>query len=166
MRISDILARRQTFSFEIFPPRGELPVEQAMSIATQLAKQRPDWISVTFSAGGSGNSGATAAIAAQLQREAQVNALAHLTCLGSSQADVDAFVQNLATHGVENVLALRGDRAPRREAIDFAHANDLITHLKTTAPEHAIRKATSKPRASRTTSSGSRRSKMPARTSS
>ena len=138
MRISDILARRQTFSFEIFPPRGELPVEQAMSIATQMAEQSPDWISVTFSAGGSGNSGATAAIAAQLQHEAQVNALAHLTCLGSSRADVDAFVQNLATHGVENVLALRGDRAPGREAIDFAHANELITHLKTTAPELCV----------------------------
>ncbi len=138
MRISDILAQRQTFSFEIFPPRGDLPVEQAMRIAGQMAEQSPDWISVTFSAGGSGNSGATGAIAAQIQTEAHTNALAHLTCLGSSLADVDAFVNELASHGVENVLALRGDRAPGREAIDFEHASDLIAHLKATAPHLCI----------------------------
>ena len=134
MRISHILAERQTFSFEIFPPRGDLPVEQAMSIATQMAEQRPDWISVTFSAGGSGNSGATAAIAGQIQRQTGTNALAHLTCLGSSLAQVDSYVRDLAAGGVENVLALRGDRAPGREATDFAHANELIAYLKTTAP--------------------------------
>ena len=138
MRIANILAQRQTFSFEIFPPRGDLPVEQAMSIAAQMAAQHPDWISVTFSAGGSGNSGATGAIAAQIQVEARTNALAHLTCLGSSRADVDTFVEELAAHGVENVLALRGDRAPGREAIDFEHASDLIAHLKASAPQLCI----------------------------
>ncbi|MBR3157482.1 MAG: methylenetetrahydrofolate reductase [Atopobiaceae bacterium] len=138
MRIANILAQRQTFSFEIFPPRGDLPVEQAMSIAAQMAAQHPDWISVTFSAGGSGNSGATGAIAAQIQAEARTNALAHLTCLGSSRADVDTFVEELAAHGVENVLALRGDRAPGREAIDFEHASDLIAHLKASAPQLCI----------------------------
>ena len=138
MRIANILAQRQTFSFEIFPPRGDLPVEQAMSIATDMAEQQPDWISVTFSAGGSGNTGATSDIAAHIQHEAGTNALAHLTCLGSSRADVDAFAQNLVDGGVENVLALRGDRAPGREVIDFAHANDLIAHLKRTVPQLCV----------------------------
>ena len=92
MRIADILSQRQTFSFEIFPPRGDMSVEQAMDIAGSMAQQQPDWISVTFSAGGSGNVGATGAIAAELQRRTRINALAHLTCLGSSEADVDAFV--------------------------------------------------------------------------
>lgn len=138
MRIARILSERQTFSFEIFPPRGELPVEQAMSIAECMAQQQPDWISVTFSAGGSGNVGATAAIAAELQRHAGVNALAHLTCLGSSRADVDSFVEGLVSNGVHNVLALRGDKAPGREVIDFAHANELISHLKQTEPSLCI----------------------------
>ena len=138
MRIANILAQRQTFSFEIFPPRGDLPVEQAMSIATEMAERQPDWISVTFSAGGSGNTGATSDIAARIQHEAGTNALAHLTCLGSSRADVDSFVQGLIKSGVENVLALRGDRAPGREVIDFAHANELIAHLKRTAPELCV----------------------------
>ena len=134
MRIDEVLARKQAFSFEIFPPRGDLPVDQAMAIARDMATLRPDWISVTFSAGGSGNTQNTAAIASHIQRETDTCALAHLTCLGSSKQDVDSYVNDLRDGGVENVLALRGDRAPGREAIDFTYASDLITHLKATAP--------------------------------
>ncbi len=138
MRIDSILNMKQTFSFEIFPPRGDLSVEQAMSIAGEMDKLQPDWISVTFSAGGSGNTGNTATIASQIQNNTGTNSLAHLTCLGSTKADVDAFVQKLRVGGVHNVLALRGDRAPGREPIDFSYANELISYLKKTAPELCI----------------------------
>lgn len=138
MRISEIMARKQTFSFEIFPPRGDLPVEQAMAIAGSMAREKPDWISVTFSAGGSGNTGNTARIALQVQHDTGTNALAHLTCLGSTRADVDAYLAQLRAGGVENVLALRGDRVPGRDAIDFAYANELIAYLKETAPELCV----------------------------
>ena len=130
MKISDILAQRQSFSYEIFPPKGDLSVEQAEAIAAELCKTSPDWISVTFSAGGSGNSERTADICRRVERGVGTPALAHLTCLGSSQADVDAYVRRLQSAGIENVLALRGDRAPGREAIDFAYASDLVPHLK------------------------------------
>lgn len=130
MRISDILAQRQTFSFEIFPPKGDMSVEQAEQIARELNANHPDWISVTFSAGGSGNSERTADIGQRIEREVGATALAHLTCLGSSRADVDAYVQRLQSAGIQNVLALRGDRAPGREAIDFAYASDLVPYLK------------------------------------
>lgn len=130
MRISDILAQRQTFSFEIFPPKGDMSVEQAEQIARELNDNHPDWISVTFSAGGSGNSERTADIGQRIEREVGTTALAHLTCLGSSRADVDAYVQRLQSAGIQNVLALRGDRAPGREAIDFAYASDLVPYLK------------------------------------
>ena len=138
MSIAQELADRQTFSFEIFPPRGELPVEQAVRIAKAMSVDRPDWISVTFSAGGSGNSQNTAAIASQIQTDAGVTSLAHLTCLGSTKADVDAYVSELKAGGVHNVLALRGDRAPGREAIDFSYASELIGHLKRTAPDLCV----------------------------
>ena len=138
MRIADKLAARQTFSLEIFPPKGELPLEKAFRIASDMAADKPDWISVTYSAGGSGNSGNTARIAASIERDLGVTALAHLTCLGSAAADVDAFVRELKADGVENVLALRGDRAPGREAIDFAHASDLIEHLRALDPSLCI----------------------------
>ena len=138
MRITDKLAARQTFSFEIFPPKGELPLETAYDIASQMARDRPDWISVTYSAGGTGNSANTVPIAAQLERELGVTALAHLTCLGSTRADVDAYVASLASAGVENVLALRGDRAPGREAKDFEHASDLIAYLRSSGADLCV----------------------------
>lgn len=130
MKIIDRLSARQTFSFEIFPPKGELPLETAYAVASEMAADRPDWISVTYSAGGSGNSANTVPIAASIERDLGITALAHLTCLGSTRADVDAYVASLAEAGVENVLALRGDRAPGREPIDFEHASDLIAHLR------------------------------------
>ena len=138
MRISDIMARKQTFSYEIFPPRGDLSVETALGLATELAQLGPDWISVTFSAGGTGSSANTAAIAGNIERAASTTALAHLTCLGSTKDDVDAYVQSLVDSGVRNVLALRGDRAPGREAIDFEYASDLIAYLKRTAPDICV----------------------------
>lgn len=138
MRIADRLAERQTFSFEIFPPKGELPLEEAYAIASEMAADRPDWISVTYSAGGSGNSANTVPIAASIERGLGVTALAHLTCLGSTRADVDAYVSSLEDAGVENVLALRGDRAPGREAVDFAHASDLISHLRASGADLCI----------------------------
>ena len=134
MRIVDKLADHQTFSFEIFPPKGEMPLETAYAVAGEMAADRPDWISVTYSAGGSGNSANTVPIAAQIERDLGVTALAHLTCLGSTRADVDAYVAELEAGGVANVLALRGDRAPGREARDFAHASDLISYLRDRAP--------------------------------
>ena len=130
MKISDILAQRQAFSFEIFPPRGDLSVEQAEKIATELCKNQPDWISVTFSAGGSGNSERTADIGRRIERGVGTTTLAHLTCLGSSRADVDAYIRRLESAGIQNVLALRGDPAPGREAIDFSYASDLVPYLK------------------------------------
>lgn len=130
MKISDILAQRQSFSFEIFPPKGDMSIEQAEAVATELCKNNPDWISVTFSAGGSGNSERTADIGRRIERGVGTTALAHLTCLGSSRADVDAYVRRLQSAGVENVLALRGDRAPGRDVVDFAYASDLVPYLK------------------------------------
>ena len=130
MRIDDIMATKQSFSFEIFPPKGDLPVEEATDVAGKLADCHPDWISVTFSAGGSGNSSATAEIAGRIQSAGKTNALAHLTCMGSTKADVDAYVAKLQELGVQNVLALRGDHGPGREVKDFAFAKDLIAYLK------------------------------------
>jgi methylenetetrahydrofolate reductase (NADPH) len=132
MRIDDILKGKQTFSFEIFPPKGDMSVQQATAIADELTLNHPDWISVTFSAGGSGNSQHTVGVAKAIQQAGKTQALAHLTCLGSSKQDVDAYVQAIKDAGVQNVLALRGDRAPGREVIDFEHASDLVSYLKGT----------------------------------
>lgn len=130
MKISDKLAAKQTFSFEIFPPKGDLPLEKAYEVASSLAEHKPDWISVTYSAGGSGNSENTVAIAGDIEGKLGTSALAHLTCMGATAADVDAYVASLNAAGVENILALRGDRRPDRDVVDFAHASDLIAYLR------------------------------------
>lgn len=138
MRIIDKIRARQTFSFEIFPPKGDMPLDTAYAVAGEMAADGPDWISVTYSAGGSGNSANTASIAGRIERDLGVTALAHLTCLGSERADVDAYLARLAEAGVENVLALRGDRAPGREVRDFEHASDLISYLRSSGANVCI----------------------------
>lgn len=131
MRIADILERKQTFSFEIFPPKGEMSQQTAAGIADELAACGPDYISVTFSAGGTGSSANTVAIADRIQRDHPgVASLAHLTCMGATRETVDGYVAELKAAGVDNVLALRGDRVAGREPIDFTYASDLIAYLK------------------------------------
>lgn len=130
MLIRDILSSKQSFSFEIFPPKGEMSVDQAADVASQLCENHPDWISVTFSAGGSGNSQNTVAIARRIEESGRTTALAHLTCMGATKADVDRYVEEFRSAGVHNVLALRGDRVHGREPIDFEHACDLVAYLK------------------------------------
>lgn len=132
MKIIDKINARQTFSFEIFPPKGDLPLDKAFEVASEMAADKPDWISVTYSAGGSGNTGNTAKIAGSLEGKLGITGLAHLTCMGSTRADVDAYMRSLAAEGVQNVLALRGDHGPGREVIDFEHASDLIHYLRRT----------------------------------
>ena len=138
MKISDKLAARQTFSFEIFPPKGELPLEKAYEVASALASHKPDWISVTYSAGGSGNSENTVDIAEAIEKRLGTTSLAHLTCMGATAADVDRYTGRLEAAGVQNILALRGDRRPDRDVVDFEHASDLIAYLRQAHPDFCI----------------------------
>ncbi|MFU0810284.1 MAG: Methylenetetrahydrofolate reductase [Atopobium sp.] len=135
MRIDELLKTKQTYSYEIFPPKGTMPLSDARKVAEALAQDHPDWISTTFSAGGTGSSSHTAEICNTVQNGLGITSLAHLTCLGSSKEDVERYVGKLDRAGVSNVLALRGDRAPGRDAIDFTYASDLISYLKAQHPE-------------------------------
>ena len=138
MRISDILRTRQTFSIEIFPPKGDLPVPQAIELGGALAPLGPDFVSVTYSAGGSGNADNTVAVAGVLSADLSLNPMAHLTCMGATRADVDAYIARLRAAGIDNVLALRGDRVAGREPVDFEYASDLIAYIKATAPDLCV----------------------------
>lgn len=139
MRIDTIFANakaagRPVFSFEIFPPKGDLTFEQASALVSDLAPLGPDFVSVTFSAGGSGSHGraadATASVAQILQDDHNVPALAHLTCVNTNKAKVDAICEDLKARGIQNVLALRGDIPEGGQVTDFPLAIDLISYLK------------------------------------
>lgn len=139
MRVDEIFERaraasRTPVSFEMFPPKGEMSIERAREVAGAMSAEDPDFISVTYSAGGSGNKGATARIAELIREDTGVPTVAHLTCISLTRSDLADKIEELRAHGVENVLALRGDApasdgAVQPRAGEFRFAKDLIPAL-------------------------------------
>ncbi len=132
MKISEILQNRKlSVSFEIFPPKQDSGFDAVIGCVNELARYRPDFISVTYGAGG-GTSANTVKIASHIQ-ETGITPLAHLTCLSSTKTEVRAIIEEMNKRGIENVLALRGDR-PKDPSIvppgDYAHASDLVREIK------------------------------------
>ena len=122
-------ASRATLSFEIFPPKGDLDHNTAREVAGGLAPLRPDFISVTYSAGGSGNKHATNDVAEIIQADFNTTCVAHLTCAGATSDSISSAIDDLHVHGIENVLALRGDMPAGTEPTEFRFAKDLIPRL-------------------------------------
>ena len=127
MHIIDIFGgEKLPVSFEIFPPKGDLPVEEAREVIGGLAPLSPSFVSVTYSAGGSGNSSRTIDVAKMAQDEYGLNMMAHLTCMNADRAGIDSVLASMKAAGIENVLALRGDAVPGATPKDFKFAKDLI----------------------------------------
>lgn len=121
--------KKAVWSFEIFPPKQTADLGGVRRTISELADLAPDYISVTCSAGGSGNS-RTCEIATMV-REFGIEPLAHLTCINSSASDVSHTLGELENAGIENILALRGDRiAGAAESEDFSHASDLAAFIR------------------------------------
>ena len=139
MRVDQIFAEAraagtQPVSFEMFPPKGELTLERAREVAGGFAPLAPDFVSVTYSAGGSGNSAATAQIAQMINSEFNISSVAHLTCISLTRETLAEKIIELMDAGIENVLALRGDlpagmSEAEAEDIAFPYAKDLVPAL-------------------------------------
>lgn len=132
MRISELGAKKEvTFSLEIFPPKRDRPIESIYPTIDRISVLKPDFISVTYGAGGSGaQQQATCQLVSHIQEDCKVASLAHITCINSDKSTVDMMLDMLKKAGVTNVLALRGDRVP--DAVpskDFFHATDLIKYV-------------------------------------
>jgi len=126
-RIGDLLASGPTLSFEFFPPKNE-EMERALDKAVaELAELRPSFVSVTYGALGSTRE-RTRDVVIRINREQTFPAMAHLTCVGHTRADVARLLDEYAANGVENILALGGDPpADGSEAGgDFAYAIELV----------------------------------------
>ena len=108
MKISEILSRKKTLSFEIFPPKRE---EDTFTLIDKtikkLASYNPDYMSVTYGALGNTLSN-TAMIAKTIKDNTGAQPLAHLTCVASTRDKVDSVCNELMNYGVENILTLRG----------------------------------------------------------
>lgn len=128
------MANKSHLSFEVFPPKKEDEFEAAYDILNELSTLNPAFISVTYGAGGS-RSKKTVDIAAYIQNTLHIDALAHMTCVGSKREDILQVCADLKAANVRRVLALRGDRPKdmtdeQFNSREFAHASDLIGFLK------------------------------------
>lgn len=129
---SERAAGRIPFSIEIFPPKGNLTLEAAKEVILGMEGAHPTFISVTCSAGGSGNGteGLTVQVAQAVQETAHVAAVAHVTCASATRDSIDRTILELKQAGVESVLALRGDLLDGQEPAAFRYAYELIPVLK------------------------------------
>ena len=131
MKIIDILNQdRPTLSFEVFPPKTSDTYDSVAKATQEIAALRPDFMSVTYGAGG-GTSDYTVGIATGIQQQYGVDVLAHLTCASSTRDHVAQVLEHLKEKGIQNVLALRGDipegGAP---AHDYQYAAQLVKDIK------------------------------------
>jgi len=131
--LKDMFNRDSSLSFEVFPPKKDDEFENCYKVLDSLAGLNPDFISVTYGAGGS-RSKKTVEIASYIQNTLGLDAMAHMTCVGSTEEDILSVTKDLEKVGVNHVLALRGDKP--RDMTDeqfeqriFPHATDLIQFL-------------------------------------
>ena len=126
-RIGDLLAERPTLSFEFFPPKTDEAERALEKAVVELAELRPSFVSVTYGAGGSTRE-RTRDIVIRINREQAFPAMAHLTCVGHTKAQITSLLDEYAAGEVENILALGGD--PPADGSDpggeFDYATDLV----------------------------------------
>ena len=131
MKIADIYKSKSlTTSFEVFPPNDKVGLEQVYNCLDILSLEKPDYISVTYGAGGN-TKGRTVEIADRIKRQNGVESLAHLTCIGAKKEEIDRVLEDLEKNNIENILALRGDYPVDRELEkgDFNYARELIEYI-------------------------------------
>ncbi len=132
MTIKNILSEKKvSLSFEIFPPKKQDGFETVANAASELSKLAPDFMSITYGAGGSG--GHSTVDIAKVVMDSKVPALAHLTCVGNTMDSIQNIIGEMKSAGIENVLALRGD-IPNGVEVSMDerlyHASNLIPILK------------------------------------
>ncbi len=130
MHIKEIFKKKTVFSFEVFPPKKTSSIDVIYNTLDELHDLRPDFISVTFSAGGSSNNALACDIASRIKENGNVPML-HLPCINYTREEIDATIAEIKARGIENILALRGDLNPDiPPKKDFRYASDLITYIR------------------------------------
>ena len=141
MHIGDLYHQdRPVFSFEFFPPKSEEAAAQLERTICELRPLQPDFVSVTYGAGGSTRE-KTIDIVSRIRRDTGIEAMAHLTCAGATSDELAAVLSRLASAGVENVLALRGDPPKGQsafQAVDggFSYAGELVRFIRRNHGSH------------------------------
>lgn len=124
-------ANKPVLSFEIFPPKKDAALQNIDETLALMCDLKPDFISVTFGAGGSTVDNKTVEIAKKIKKEYNIEPLVHLTCLHYGKKELEEILKQLEDAGIENVLALRGDINPDIPMKhDFKYANELVSYVK------------------------------------
>lgn len=131
MKIIDLLNEdKVTLSFEVFPPKTSSRYENVLKAAEKIASLNPNFMSVTYGAGG-GTSAHTVALAKDIHEKYGVEVMAHLTCVSSTKEHVESMVEQFKENGIENIMALRGDiPSDGKVGEDYQYACQLIKELK------------------------------------
>ncbi len=135
MKIKDMLARGERIvSFEFFPPKTDKGMANLEASINELKPCRPSFVSVTYGAGGSTRE-KTLDLVTRIKKESGIDAMAHLTCVGSNKDEIRAILDRLADAGVENVLALRGDPPKGQTQFEhteggFRYASELVAFIR------------------------------------
>ncbi len=132
MYIKDIFGNGKTvFSIEVFPPKKSDNIDKIYDVLDRMAEIKPAYISVTYGAGGSEANDMTSRIARDIKTRLGIEPLPHLTCIHNSETQIEHYLAKLSAMGIENVLALRGDRRPDQPVSpDFTYASDLVAYIK------------------------------------
>ncbi len=133
MKIQTVFANKKpVLSFEIFPPKKESALKNIDTTLGLLCELRPDFISITFGAGGSAVDNQTVELAKKIKGNYGIEPLVHLTCLHYNKSEISSILEQLKAADIYNVLALRGDANPNiAPKNDFLYASDLVSFIKT-----------------------------------
>lgn len=131
MKIASLFNKNRTvLSFEVFPPKKTGPIETIYKTLDELQGLRPDFISVTYGAGGKASDTATCDIASLIKHKYGIEPLAHMTCINDTKQDVEQVLKRLRENGIENILALRGDINPDIPPKNqFRYASELVAFI-------------------------------------
>ncbi len=132
MQIPELFEKKKpVYSFEIFPPKKIGNLDNIYSTVEDLAHLEPDFISVTFGAGGKTKDTLTGEIASTIRDRFGIESMAHVTCINSSKQQVERIIEDLNDRGIENVMALRGDINEETGPVgEFSHANELAIEIQ------------------------------------
>ena len=130
MRTAELFKNGTVMSFEVFPPKPTDDIKGIYETLDGLSGLRPDFISVTYGAGGGANCSKTLTIASDIKNKYEIESAAHLPCIGLKRENVLEILQKFTENGIENILALRGDiSAESFVPGDFSHADELIEFI-------------------------------------
>ena len=132
MKINTLFEKEKpTFSLEIFPPKKSLGIEKLYESLDGFSKTNPDFISVTYGAGGGEAGKSTMEIASHIKKNYGIEPLAHLSCVNLCKEDAGKMLRSFLEKDIQNVLALRGDLTEEVAlSEDFPHASDLAKFIK------------------------------------